>query len=47
MMKILHINLKILAIPDSFVDHGARNKLLSDLKLDEVGLLEQIESIIK
>ena len=43
----ININLKILAIPDSFVDHGARNKLLSDLKLDEVGLLEQIESIIK
>ena len=43
----ININLKILAIPDSFVDHGARKKLLSNLKLDEAGLLEQIENIIK
>ena len=43
----LNINLKILAIPDSFVDHGARDKLLSDLKLDEASLLEEIKNIIK
>lgn len=37
---------KIIGLPDEFVDHGSRDELLAYCKLDEAGLLEQIKALI-
>lgn len=38
---------KIIGLPDEFVDHGSRDELLSYCKLDEAGLLGQIKLFIE
>lgn len=37
---------KIIGLPDEFVDHGSREELLAYCKLDEAGLHEQINGLI-
>ena len=38
--------LKKLGLPDSFVEHGSRDELLSLLKLDSVGIVESIRELV-
>ena len=38
--------LKRLGLPDSFVEHGSRDQILSDLGLDENGLFSSIRKMI-
>ena len=38
--------LKKLGLPDSFVEHGSRDEILSMLKLDSVGIVESIRELV-
>jgi 1-deoxy-D-xylulose-5-phosphate synthase len=38
--------LKKLGLPDSFVEHGSRDEILSMLKLDSVGIVKSIRELI-
>jgi 1-deoxy-D-xylulose-5-phosphate synthase len=39
--------IKIIGLPDEFVEHGSRDELLSYCKLDEAGLLDQVKMLIE
>jgi len=38
---------KKLGLPDNFVEHGTRNQILSLLKLDSLGIINTIKSLVK
>ncbi len=41
-----HSNVKLIGLPDEFVDHGSREELLAECKLDPDGLRAQIDALI-
>ena len=38
---------KKLGLPDNFVEHGTRDQILSLLKLDSLGIINTIKSLVK
>ena len=42
-----HAIIKRMGIPDKFIQHGSRNKLLSILGLDKQGIIQTIKKVIK
>ena len=39
-------NVKLIGLPDEFVDHGSREELLAECRLDQEGLRAQIDALI-
>jgi 1-deoxy-D-xylulose-5-phosphate synthase len=44
---ITNLSIKRLGIPDKFIEHGARDRLLADLGLDEDGIIRAVRSTME